>query len=148
VLFPQLQGKCQGKTRKDGARPALFHTSLYVCCSVVICVVRLLFVLFCVLFVCKCVLPPGVNPSAVNKYIISCKAVQKLQLAPNMRVFLQGESLPRNLHIYSVLVKDSHKSLHPMAPSNFKAHFIVSCIRKEMAEQRLHVVISRAAVSL
>jgi hypothetical protein len=26
---------------------------------VVICVVRMLFVLFCVLFVCKCVLPPG-----------------------------------------------------------------------------------------
>jgi len=33
-----------------------------------ICVVRLLFVLFYVLFVCKCVLPPGDNPSAVNKY--------------------------------------------------------------------------------
>jgi hypothetical protein len=30
----------------------------------------LLFVLFCVLFVCKCVLPPGDNPIAVNKYII------------------------------------------------------------------------------
>jgi hypothetical protein len=27
-------------------------------------------VLFCVLFVCKCVLPPGDNPIAVNKYII------------------------------------------------------------------------------
>jgi hypothetical protein len=26
--------------------------------------------LFCVLFVCKCVLPPGDNPVAVNKYII------------------------------------------------------------------------------
>ena len=34
----------------------------YLCCS-------LLFVLFCVLFECKCVLPPGVNPIAVNKYI-------------------------------------------------------------------------------
>ena len=33
---PQLQGKCQGKIRKDGARPALFHIS---CCSFVICVV-------------------------------------------------------------------------------------------------------------
>jgi hypothetical protein len=31
----------------------------------------LLFVWFCVLFVCKCVLPPGDNPVAVNKYIIS-----------------------------------------------------------------------------
>jgi len=29
----------------------------------------LLFVLFYVLFVCKCVLPPGDNPIAVNKYI-------------------------------------------------------------------------------
>ena len=37
---------------------------------VCICVVRLLFVLFYVLFVCKCVLPPGVNPIAVNKYHI------------------------------------------------------------------------------
>jgi len=39
-FFPQLLGKCQDKTRKDGARPALFLT----------------FVLFYVLFVCKCVL--------------------------------------------------------------------------------------------
>jgi hypothetical protein len=31
----------------------------------------LLFVLFSVLFVCKCVLPPGDNQIAVNKYIIS-----------------------------------------------------------------------------
>jgi hypothetical protein len=43
----------------------------YLCCSVVICVALLLFVLFYVLFVCKCVLPPGDNPIAVNKYIIS-----------------------------------------------------------------------------
>jgi hypothetical protein len=34
-------------------------------------VVWLLFVLFYVVFVCKCVLPPGDNPIAVNKYIIS-----------------------------------------------------------------------------
>jgi len=37
---------------------------------VCICVFRLLFVLFYVLFVCKCVLPPGDNPIAVNKYRI------------------------------------------------------------------------------
>jgi hypothetical protein len=35
----------------------------------VIRVVLLLIVMFCVLFVCKCVLPPGVNPTAVDKYI-------------------------------------------------------------------------------
>jgi hypothetical protein len=44
-------------SRKDGARTALV-------------VVWLLFVLFYVVFVCKCVLPPGDNPIAVNKYII------------------------------------------------------------------------------
>jgi len=33
LLFPQLQGKCQGKTCKDGARPALIP-------FVVICVVQ------------------------------------------------------------------------------------------------------------
>jgi hypothetical protein len=58
VLFSQLQGKCQGKNsqRRGTAR------------TLPILVVRLLFVLFCVLFVCKCVLPPGDNPIAVNKY--------------------------------------------------------------------------------
>ena len=40
MLFTQLQGKCQGKTRKDRTRPALF----------------LIFVSFSVLFVCICVL--------------------------------------------------------------------------------------------
>jgi hypothetical protein len=38
--------------------------------STLVCVVRLLFVLFYVLFVCKCVLPLGDNPIAVNKYHI------------------------------------------------------------------------------
>jgi magnesium-transporting ATPase (P-type) len=36
-----------------------------------ICVVLFLFVLFYVLFLFKCVLPPGDNPIAVNKYTIS-----------------------------------------------------------------------------
>ena len=36
---------------------------------VVICVVQLLFMLFYVLFVCKCVLPPGDNQNAVNKCV-------------------------------------------------------------------------------
>ena len=52
------------KLAKTGHGP---HSSTLV----VICVVSLLFVLFYVLFVCKCVLPPGDNPIAVNKYIIS-----------------------------------------------------------------------------
>jgi hypothetical protein len=32
--------------------------------------------LFCVLFVCKCVLPTGDNPTAVNKYIIIISSVK------------------------------------------------------------------------
>ena len=40
------------------------HSSTLIC----ICVVRL-FALFYALFVCKCVLPPGDNSIAVNKYI-------------------------------------------------------------------------------
>jgi hypothetical protein len=43
------------------------HSSTLVC----ICVVRSLFVLFYLVFVCKCVLSAGDNPIAVNKYIIS-----------------------------------------------------------------------------
>jgi hypothetical protein len=50
------------KLAKTGHGP---HSSTLV----VTCVVRLLFVLFYVLFVCKCVLPPADNPIAVNKYI-------------------------------------------------------------------------------
>jgi len=71
VLFPQLYGKCQGTTRKDGARPALFLIVLFyvfLCCSV--------YCLFCVVLCIVCVymcteqLPPGGYPIAV-KYIIS-----------------------------------------------------------------------------
>jgi hypothetical protein len=71
VVFPCFFLSCKEnarvKTRKDGARPALFHI-LLLGLYIIIRVVRLLFVLFCVLFVCKCVLPPGDNPIAVNKY--------------------------------------------------------------------------------
>ena len=67
-FFLSCKAKCQGKTRTDGARPALYHISC-------ICVVQLLFVLFYVLFVCKCVLPPGDNTIAVNKYIKTCQFV-------------------------------------------------------------------------
>jgi len=57
-----LSCKANGRVElaKTGHGP---HSSTLVC----ICVVRLLFVLFYVLFVCKYVLPPGDNPTAVNK---------------------------------------------------------------------------------
>jgi hypothetical protein len=38
-LFLSSKANARCKTRKDGARPALFHISCYLCCSVVICVV-------------------------------------------------------------------------------------------------------------
>jgi len=67
-VFPCFFLNCKANDRvklaKTGHGP---HSSTLVC----ICVVRLLFVLFYVLFVCKCLLPPRDNPIAVNKYIIS-----------------------------------------------------------------------------
>ena len=66
-VFPCFFLSCKANARvklaKTGHGP---HSSTLF----VICVVRLLFVLFYVLFVCKCVLPLGDNPIAVNKYII------------------------------------------------------------------------------
>jgi hypothetical protein len=70
-VFPCFFLSCKANARvelaKTGHGP---HFSTLV----VICVVHFLFVLFHVLFVCKCVLPPGDNPIAVNKYIyiITC----------------------------------------------------------------------------
>ena len=62
-FFLSCKANARVKLTKTGHGP---HSSTLV----VICVV-LLFVLFYVLFVCKCVLPPGDNTIAVNKYIIS-----------------------------------------------------------------------------
>jgi hypothetical protein len=67
-VFPCFSLSCKANAKvnlaKTGHRQ---HSSTLL----VICVVRLLFVLFYVLFVCKCVLPPGDNPIAVNNHIIS-----------------------------------------------------------------------------
>jgi len=61
-FFLSCKANARVKLAKTGDGP---HSSTLV----VICVVRLLFVLFYVLFVCKFVLPPGDKPIAVNKYI-------------------------------------------------------------------------------
>jgi len=63
-FFLTCKANARVKLAKTGHGP---HSSTLF----VICVVRLLFVLFSVLLVCKCVLPPGDNTIAVNKYIIS-----------------------------------------------------------------------------
>ena len=75
-VFPCFFLSCKATARvkltKTGHGP---NSSTLVC----ICVVRL-FVLFYVLFVCKCVLPPGDNPNAVNKYI---NIISKRASVPN-----------------------------------------------------------------
>jgi hypothetical protein len=58
-FFLSFKTNTRVKLAKTGHGP---HSSAFN----VICVVRLLFVLFYVLFVCKCVLPPGVNPIAIT----------------------------------------------------------------------------------
>jgi len=63
-FFLSCKSNARVKLAKTGHGP---YSSTLGC----ICVIRLLFVLFYVLFVCKCLLPPGDNPIAVNKYIIS-----------------------------------------------------------------------------
>jgi hypothetical protein len=76
VLFPQLYGKCQGKTRKDGARPALFlvFVLLYVFFVLFYIFLCSLYCLFCdvpcivCVYMCILLLPPGGYSIAV-KYI-------------------------------------------------------------------------------
>jgi len=58
-FFLSFKTNARVKLAKTGHGPHSFTL-------VVICVVRLLFVLFYALFVCKCVLPQGDNPSTVN----------------------------------------------------------------------------------
>ena len=78
VLFPQLLGKCQGKTRKDGAWPALFLIFVlfyaFSCCFMYFLLFYVLFVLcrslYCFAYMCTELLPPGGYPIGV-KYIIS-----------------------------------------------------------------------------
>ena len=68
-VFPCFFLSCKANARVKLAKTGHgLHSATLVC----ICVLLLLLVLFYVLFVCKCVLPPGDNPTAANnKYIIS-----------------------------------------------------------------------------
>ena len=89
MLFLSCKANARVKLAKSGHGPHLFRIIVFcvvllsLCCSVAImlycyCVALLLFVLSYVLIVCTVPLPPGVNPIAVDKYIInvhrsSCK---------------------------------------------------------------------------
>jgi len=65
-VFPCFFLSCKANARVKLAKPGHGPHSTTL---VVICVVLSLFALFYVLCVCKCVLPPGDNPTAGNKYI-------------------------------------------------------------------------------
>jgi hypothetical protein len=65
-VFPCLFLSCKANARVKLAKTEHGPQSFTL---VFICVARLLFVLFYVLCVCKCVLPPGDNPITVNEYI-------------------------------------------------------------------------------
>jgi hypothetical protein len=56
MLFPQLEGKFQGITRKDRARPTLpkLINFLLLCMFKFVIVKYVLFCVLCVLFLCKC----------------------------------------------------------------------------------------------
>jgi len=63
-VFPCFFLSCKANARVKLAKTEHGpHSPTLVC----ICVVLLLFVLFYLLLACKCVLPPGDNPTAVSK---------------------------------------------------------------------------------
>jgi hypothetical protein len=79
-VFPCFFLSCKANARVKLAKTGHgLHSSTLV----VIGVVRLLFMLFYALFVCKCVLPPGDNPIAVNKYIISYQFHSEAEIQPS-----------------------------------------------------------------
>ena len=83
-FFLSCKANARGNLAKTGHGP---DSSILVC----ICVVRLLCVLFYVLFVCKCVLTPGDNPIAVNKYIINMSKATGFTPVPEILLHKHGE---------------------------------------------------------
>jgi hypothetical protein len=88
MLFSQLYSKCQGKTRKDGARLALFlifvlfyvffvFFYVFLCCSMY-CLFCVVLCIVCV-YMCTVLLPPGGYSIAV-KYIISYRIKREVIL--------------------------------------------------------------------
>jgi hypothetical protein len=112
-VFPCFFLSCKANARvklaKTGHSPHSYTL-------VVICVVRLLFGLFYVLFVCKCVLPLGDNPIAVNKYIIYLMFLTKTNFVCNLFPTsigcsscnfsaLYGNNLARNINTQYYLLR-------------------------------------------
>jgi magnesium-transporting ATPase (P-type) len=71
-VFPCFSLSCKANARVQLAKTGHGQRSSKFLIGVVLFVIRvvlLLIVMFYVLFMCKCVLPPGDNPIAVDKYI-------------------------------------------------------------------------------
>jgi hypothetical protein len=68
-------------------------------CVVIICVVLLLIVLFYVFFMCKCVLPPGVNPIAVNKCINIISNISESIFLNSSQFYLFSSSVTQFLRV-------------------------------------------------
>jgi hypothetical protein len=72
VLFPQLQGKCQGIIRKDGARPAFPKSVIfyYVCLILwLLCMFRSLYSVYCLCVNVSCTAATGCQPNCGYIYI-------------------------------------------------------------------------------
>jgi hypothetical protein len=108
--FPCFFLSCQANARvilaKTGHGP---HSSTLV----VICIVRLLFVLLSVLFVCKCVLPPGDNPIAVNTYINKEEPAIRQTISYQIRTIHGVTAQVQEVHLqYSSLVHNNRCVRH------------------------------------
>jgi hypothetical protein len=85
-VFPCFSLSCKANARVQLAKTGHGQrSSKFVICVVlfVIRVVLLLIVMFYVVFMCKCVLPPGVNQIAVDKYI-NINASISIQTGPGV----------------------------------------------------------------
>ena len=83
--------------------------SLYLCCSdVIFCVVHWLIVLFYVVLVCKCVLPPGDHPIAVNKKKIYIYNIYIYIYIPEDCTSQQETCLHSPKHLCTVLLQGSY----------------------------------------
>jgi hypothetical protein len=92
VLFPQLQGKCQRITRKDGARPALFPFSELCCSMYRLC--RLCCSMYCLCVNVYCTTATGCQPLQLTNisYIVSFNnwpLKQKCKIEERRRVLVQ-----------------------------------------------------------
>ena len=126
-FFLSCKANARIKLAKTGDGP---HSSTLV----VICVVLLLFVLFCVLFVCKCALSPGDNPTAVNKYIVSyilflsrkqsLWAWQVMQNCMSQRhtILYLPSAIPLVAHTFSILSTCGHQPGMAWLTSNSLAY--------------------------